>query len=44
MAVMGLLLRQPPFAQTEHAGGGEANLILPDLTTVSFLGMNGTRC
>jgi K(+)-stimulated pyrophosphate-energized sodium pump len=41
MAVMGLLLPTAAFAQTEHAGGGEANLILPDLTTVSFLGMNG---
>ena len=41
IAVMGLLLPTAAFAQTEHAGGGEANLILPDLTTVSFLGMNG---
>jgi K(+)-stimulated pyrophosphate-energized sodium pump len=31
------------FAQPEHAagGGGEANLVLPDLTTVNFWGMNG---
>lgn len=29
-------------AQPEHAGGGgEANLVLPDLSTVNFLGMNG---
>jgi len=41
IAVMGLLLPTAAFAQTEHTGGGEANLILPDLTTVSFLGMNG---
>lgn len=40
--LMGLLLL-PAFAfgQSEHAGGGEANLVLPDLSTVSFLGMNG---
>ena len=25
----------------EHAGGGEANLVLPDLSTVIFFGMNG---
>jgi K(+)-stimulated pyrophosphate-energized sodium pump len=29
------------YGQTEHAGGGEANLTLPDLSTVSFFGMNG---
>ncbi len=30
------------FAQPEHAGGGgEANLVLPDLRTVSHFGMNG---
>jgi K(+)-stimulated pyrophosphate-energized sodium pump len=29
------------FAQTGEAGGGEANLQLPDLTQVQFLGMNG---
>jgi K(+)-stimulated pyrophosphate-energized sodium pump len=29
-------------AQPEHAGGGgEANLVLPDLSTVNFLGLNG---
>jgi K(+)-stimulated pyrophosphate-energized sodium pump len=35
-ALMGLLL--PTFASAqEHAGGGEANLVLPDLSTVSFI-------
>jgi len=39
-ALLGLLL--PTFASAqEHAGGGEANLVLPDLSTVNFLGMNG---
>jgi K(+)-stimulated pyrophosphate-energized sodium pump len=39
-ALLGLLL--PTFARAqEHAGGGEANLALPDLSSVSFLGMNG---
>jgi len=28
-------------AQPEHAGGGEANLVLPDLSSVNFLGLNG---
>jgi len=41
-ALMFLLLPTFAYAQTEHAGGGgEANLVLPDLTTVSFFGMNG---
>src|SRR5690242_7589539 len=32
----------PVFAQGEH-GGGEANLVLPDLTSVTFLGgINGS--
>jgi K(+)-stimulated pyrophosphate-energized sodium pump len=39
--VAGLLLPTFAFGQTEHAGGGEANLTLPDLSTVNFLGMNG---
>src|SRR4051812_21234979 len=30
-----------PAAQTEHTAGGEANLILPDLSTESFQGING---
>ncbi len=39
--VAGLFLPTFAFGQTEHAGGGEANLTLPDLSTVNFLGMNG---
>jgi len=39
--MMGLLLPAFAFGQTEQAGGGEANLVLPDLSSVSFLGMNG---
>jgi K(+)-stimulated pyrophosphate-energized sodium pump len=38
--ILGLLL--PTFANAqEQAGGGEANLTLPDLSTVNFFGMNG---
>jgi K(+)-stimulated pyrophosphate-energized sodium pump len=44
-ALLGLLLPlfAPSFgfAQAEHAGGGEANLMLPDLSSASFLGLNG---
>jgi K(+)-stimulated pyrophosphate-energized sodium pump len=41
MAVLGLLPTWA-FAQPEHAGGGgEANLVLPDLSTVNFFGMDG---
>jgi K(+)-stimulated pyrophosphate-energized sodium pump len=40
VALAGLLLPTFAYAQPEHAGG-EANLTLPDLTTVNFLGMNG---
>jgi K(+)-stimulated pyrophosphate-energized sodium pump len=40
-ALLGLLLPTLGFAQTEHPGGGEANLTLPDLTTVNFFGLNG---
>ena len=41
-ALGGLLLPTLAFAQPEgHTGGGEANLTLPDLSTVNFLGMNG---
>jgi K(+)-stimulated pyrophosphate-energized sodium pump len=29
------------YAQPEQVGGGEANLQLPDLSSVNFLGMNG---
>jgi K(+)-stimulated pyrophosphate-energized sodium pump len=43
--LLGLLFASVPtfaFAQTEHAdGGGEANLTLPDLSSVNFMGMNG---
>jgi len=40
-ALLALLLPTAAYAQTEHGGGGEANLTLPDLTTVQFFGMNG---
>jgi K(+)-stimulated pyrophosphate-energized sodium pump len=40
-ALLGLLLPTFAYAQPDHAGGGEANLVLPDLSTVNFLGMNG---
>jgi K(+)-stimulated pyrophosphate-energized sodium pump len=41
-ALLGLLLPTLAYGQGEHAGGGgEANLVLPDLSTVNFLGMNG---
>jgi K(+)-stimulated pyrophosphate-energized sodium pump len=39
--IMGLLLPTFAYAQPEQSGGGEANLVLPDLSTVNFLGMNG---
>jgi K(+)-stimulated pyrophosphate-energized sodium pump len=37
---LGMLFPAFAHAQPEHSGG-EANLVLPDLTTVNFLGMNG---
>jgi K(+)-stimulated pyrophosphate-energized sodium pump len=43
-ALLCLLLPTLANAQTEHAGGGEANLVLPDLRSVSFanfFGLNG---
>ena len=41
-ALLGLLLPTLAYGQTEHTGGGgEANLVLPDLSTVSFFGLNG---
>ena len=40
-AVLGLLLPTFAYGQGEHAGGGEANLVLPDLSSVSFFGING---
>src|ERR1035437_7597210 len=39
-ALLALLLPTAAYAQPEQ-GGGEANLVLPDLTTVQFFGMNG---
>ena len=41
LALLGLLLPTMAYAQPEQTGGGEANLTLPDLTTVQFFGMNG---
>ena len=41
VALLGVLLPTFAYAQPEHAGGGEANLVLPDLSSVSFFGMNG---
>ena len=41
VAVLALLLPTFAFGQTEHAGGGEANLILPDLSTVHHFGLDG---
>ncbi len=39
--LLGLMSPTLAFAQTEHGGGGEANLTLPDLSTVNFFGING---
>ena len=36
-------LTVPLFAQAEHKGGGEANLVLPDLNSATFLGGIGGR-
>ena len=41
MALLGLLLPALANAQPESTGGGEASLVLPDLSSVNFLGMNG---
>ena len=38
---MAMLLPTLAYAQPEATGGGEANLVLPDLSTVNFFGMNG---
>jgi K(+)-stimulated pyrophosphate-energized sodium pump len=38
-AFVGLLL--PTFANAQQTGGGEANLVLPDLRSVSFFGLDG---
>jgi len=40
-ALLGIFAPTFAFAQTEQGGGGEASLKLPDLSSVSFLGMNG---
>ena len=39
-ALLGLLLPTLAYGQGE-VGGGEANLVLPDLSSVNFLGING---
>src|SRR3569623_1330458 len=39
--LMGLLLPAFAFGQSESGGGGDANLVLPDLSSVSFHGKNG---
>jgi K(+)-stimulated pyrophosphate-energized sodium pump len=36
-----LLALQEPAAQGEHRPGGEANLLIPDLSSVSFFGLPG---
>jgi len=41
IALMAMLLPTLAYAQPEATGGGEANLVLPDLSTVNFFGMNG---
>jgi K(+)-stimulated pyrophosphate-energized sodium pump len=41
VALLALLFPTFAYAQTEHGGGGEANLILPDLRAVQFFGING---
>ena len=38
-----MLQASTAFAQPSEAGGGEANLQLPDLSSVSFLGMDGHK-
>ncbi len=40
-ALLGLLLPTLAHAQGESSGGGEASLVLPDLSSQSFLGVNG---
>jgi K(+)-stimulated pyrophosphate-energized sodium pump len=42
LAVLGLAAAAlPALAQEAHRPGGEANLVIPDLSSVSFLGMPG---
>ena len=40
-ALLGLMVPTLAFGQEEHAAGGEANLTLPDLSSVNFLGIDG---
>jgi K(+)-stimulated pyrophosphate-energized sodium pump len=40
-ALLGLLLPTFAYGQAEHAGGGEASLVLPDLSTVNHFGLSG---
>jgi len=40
-ALAALMLPALAYGQPEQTGGGEANLTLPDLSTVNFFGMNG---
>ncbi len=40
-SLLGLLVPSLAYGQPEQTGGGEANLVLPDLSTVNFFGMNG---
>src|SRR5262245_13728363 len=43
-AAMGVVLTGgAAWAAPEHRAGGEANLVLPDLSSVSFLGIAGNR-
>ena len=41
VALMALLLPTVAFAQSEQGASGEASLKLPDLSSVSFMGING---
>jgi K(+)-stimulated pyrophosphate-energized sodium pump len=41
MVLLSLLLPALASAQPEGNGGGEASLVLPDLSSVNFLGING---
>ena len=41
MATPALALAQDSTAAPRHEMGGEANLVIPDLSTVQFFGMSG---
>src|SRR5262245_15883191 len=41
LTAMGGLLAAASSARAQEAGGGEANLKLPDLSSVSFMGIDG---